>query len=262
MDKTAGRKLRRVNGHRMIRIPLGPARPRQRVRGGWNLECACGWAAETTFATRAVAEQAYSAHLDDVKPVVMPKPTRPTDDPRVVPIPGEQWLPAPGWEGFYQVSDCGRVWSLPRPRTAGGLVAPTRVGGTLQHLGVRLTIPGKRAMVAVHKLVGLAFLGPRPPGMLICHGPGGSLDNRALNLYYGTPVSNMHDRVRDGTDIRGEDIPWAKLTEAIVQECRRRSAAGERQAALAREFGVTPSTLSNAIKGKTWAHVPMPGKAA
>ena len=33
-----------------------------------------------------------------------------------IPDEPERWLPVPGWEGLYEVSDLGRVRSLPRPR--------------------------------------------------------------------------------------------------------------------------------------------------
>ncbi len=48
----------------------------------------------------------------------------------------------------------------------------------------------------------------------------------------------------------------AKLTEAVVRECRRRFAAGEQQDVLAAEFGVSKPTMHKAIIGKTWQHVP------
>ena len=35
----------------------------------------------------------------------------------------EQWRPPPGYAGWYEVSDLGRIMSLPRPGTPGGLVA-------------------------------------------------------------------------------------------------------------------------------------------
>ena len=51
----------------------------------------------------------------------------------------------------------------------------------------------------------------------------------------------------------------AKLTEAIVLECRRRHfVGGEFQKDLAREFDVNGSTMHEAILGVTWKHVSMP----
>lgn len=262
MTETDGRQFRRVAGHKMTRTPLGPTRPRQPVRDGWQLTCACGWSAPRPLPTRTAASRAYSAHLDDVKPVPTAMPRCAADDSRVFPIPGERWLPVPEWEGFYEISDQGRVWSNPRECTKGGLIVATQIGRGNHHLGVRLNRPGRRIMAPVHRLVMEAFVGPLPPGMQTRHGPGGWRDNRLVNLCYGTPAENQRDRERDGTDLRGEAIPWSKLTEAVVRECRRRHAVGEVQRALAREFGVNPATLHNAIVGKTWAHVAMDNEEA
>lgn len=52
---------------------------------------------------------------------------------------------------------------------------------------------------------------------------------------------------------RGESHPQAKLTAAKVREIRSR--AEEKQAALAREFGVSPSAIRLIIDRKVWASV-------
>jgi predicted DNA-binding protein (UPF0251 family) len=94
--------------------------------------------------------------------------------------------------------------------------------------------------------------------MLSLHGPGGAFDNRLANLSYGTPTQNAADRIRDGSDLRGEQLPFAKLTAEVIAECKRRYAAGETQTALAREVGVHQATVCEAINGKNWAHLVAP----
>lgn len=54
---------------------------------------------------------------------------------------------------------------------------------------------------------------------------------------------------------QGERNHNAKLTAAIVLEARARKAAGESMHALAKEFGVSPQALRDAVIGKTWKHV-------
>jgi hypothetical protein len=53
----------------------------------------------------------------------------------------------------------------------------------------------------------------------------------------------------------GERHQDAKLTPAIILECRARNAAGETLQDLAREFGVARPTLYYAVIGKTWKHL-------
>lgn len=38
--------------------------------------------------------------------------------------PDELWLPIPGYAGWYEMSDCGGIYSLPRAGTRGGLLKP------------------------------------------------------------------------------------------------------------------------------------------
>lgn len=174
--------------------------------------------------------------------------------------PGERWLPVVEYEGLYKVSDLGRVWGVRRKGAAGALLKPARQSAhSWAHTTVALCRDGEQRSRLVHQLVLEAFVSPRPLGMDALHGPGGALDNRLVNLSWGTPSKNMGpDKIRDGTIPWGERSASAKLTAETVMECRRRYAAGESQRALAREFGVHQSTVSLAITGVNWAHLEPP----
>lgn len=110
----------------------------------------------------------------------------------------ENWKDIPGFEGRYQVSDLGRVRSLPRrvrlvahgietSRLATGKLlrpGPTRSG----HLTVAV---GRGNSRLVHQLVLEAFVGPRPEGMEVLHLNHQPTDNRLANLRYGTRSENL-----------------------------------------------------------------------
>lgn len=119
------------------------------------------------------------------------------------------WRPVVGWEGHYEVSDQGtirscarsvpcvapngaRVFRILRPRKL--KLAINRRG----HRRVMLHAPGKTKTHAyLHTLIALAFLGPRPPGLLVCHRDDRKSNNRAVNLYYGTRLDNAADYRRN-----------------------------------------------------------------
>lgn len=172
--------------------------------------------------------------------------------------PVEQFLPVVGYEGLYEVSDLGNVRSLrrsSRPRLRGDLLSPSlsAKGGRLK---VALCRDGKQKTVYVHRLVLEAFVGMCPEGCEALHGPGGALVNNLDNLSWGSRSQNQGpDRLRDGTSARGKRREL-KFTEAIVLECRLRYAAGETQQALAAEFGVTPSAMSQAVTGVHFVRLP------
>lgn len=115
----------------------------------------------------------------------------------------ERWLPVPGYEGYYEVSDQGNVRSIPRvvntktgPRRLPGRMlrqVPCRSG----HIRLCLNKDGVPASVEVHRLVAAAFIGPRPDGMFVCHWNDDPSDNRVENLRYATPAQNVSDAVRN-----------------------------------------------------------------
>lgn len=122
----------------------------------------------------------------------------------------ESWLPVPGYEGLYEVSDAGRVRSLTRTvmRTGakGGGRAQTRRGALLTpirqnsngHLQVRLSKDSVVKGLSIHCLVLEAFVGPRPTGYHALHANDVPNDNRLENLRWGTPAENAQDAIRNG----------------------------------------------------------------
>lgn len=119
----------------------------------------------------------------------------------------ERWLPVVSWEGYYEVSDLGRVRSVDRvvPYQGG---SPRRIRSRIlrqitDDFGrrrVTLAKHGRNYPVRVHHLVLTAFVGPCPQNMERCHGVGGNGDNRLCNLRYDSHSANMFDKQRDGTD--------------------------------------------------------------
>lgn len=116
----------------------------------------------------------------------------------------ETWLPVPGYECEYEVSDQGRVRS--QTRTIQHRGSPTLLWGRLMSTPpnkdgypmVTLCRDGKRQQVYVHDLVAAVFLGPKPEGMQVRHRNDIKADCRAENLLYGTRSQNQLDAVANG----------------------------------------------------------------
>src|SRR5699024_4528685 len=104
----------------------------------------------------------------------------------------ETWKPVVGYEGLYEVSNTGKVWSIRRGR----VLRPRKKSDG--HLRVGLWKAGKGKEKYVHRLVLEVFVAPCPEGMECLHIDGNPENNRVDNLRWGTRGENMLDRVRHG----------------------------------------------------------------
>ena len=130
----------------------------------------------------------------------------------------EQWQPIPGWEGYYDVSDQGRVRSVDRivqdydgrlRRFRSRLIKSFPNPETGRHQ-VRLSRDGRARTFRVAALVLSAFIGPRPAGMEACHNDGCRTRDVLTNLRYDTAGNNHRDKVRHGThnEASKTHCPW------------------------------------------------------
>jgi NUMOD4 motif len=118
-------------------------------------------------------------------------------------MPEPTWLPAVGFEGFYEVSDSGLVRSVTRKGTGRRGVrgrvlrpSPDKAG----YMKVNLAVNGRTVTRRVHQLVLEAFDKPCPEGMEARHYPDPDKSKNALaNLSWDTKSRNTLDQVEHGT---------------------------------------------------------------
>lgn len=101
------------------------------------------------------------------------------------------WKPIPEYEGLYEVSSMGEVRGLRK----GQILSPSKSRGYRQ---VGLVKDGAVKYMTVHRLVALAFIGPRPPGYEINHINFDRADNRVENLEYVTRKENIQHSAVNG----------------------------------------------------------------
>ena len=110
----------------------------------------------------------------------------------------EEWRPVAGYEGYYEVSNLGRIRSLARngrPTMVKKLTIKNKFG----HRVVTLCVGGEKTIKNVGPLVLTAFVGPRPEGLVTCHNDGDPANNRVSNLRWDTQSNNLFDAVAHGT---------------------------------------------------------------
>src|SRR6516165_834038 len=172
------------------------------------------------------------------------------------------WRPVtePGFEELYQVSDRGRIWSVPRQTRTGVRGGNYLTPGVMPkgYLTVVLSGPGElRRTCLVHVLVLEAFDRRPEAGEECRHLNGNPADNRwPENICWALPVVNAADKKLHGTDSAGTRNAMAKLTEAQVLEIKARYASGgESQQAIAAAYGLRQPQVSKIVTGKSWEHL-------
>lgn len=163
-------------------------------------------------------------------------------------IPGERWLPVPGMEGAYEVSDMGRVRSLDRLVVNGPRGATRPLRGRVLRIHLAKGYPsvslGASRKACVHTLVLLAFVGPRPDGMECCHWNGDPTDNRLQNLRWDTSSNNKKD---GPTPLRYAASKW-RFSPEERDRIRLASSQGKSTRSLARELECSESVVRRVLQ--------------
>lgn len=157
------------------------------------------------------------------------------------------WVPLPGFEDHYIINESGDIKSIKRNKI---LHKQEGVGG---YIYTCISANNKKHNLRVHVCVAKAFI-PNPLGLPeVNHKDGIKAHVHKDNLEWSTASANTIHAFDCGLSKVGENHGRSKLTSEQVTEIRARYKPrdpihGIR--AMAREFGVSPSTLSSIIKGK------------
>lgn len=107
----------------------------------------------------------------------------------------EKWKDIEGFEGLYQVSNMGRVRSVFREGTKGGIIKQFVID---RYYKVHLYKNGKQTNFYTHRLVAQAFVINRDSKPEINHIDGDKLNNKASNLEWCNRQENMDHAYKNG----------------------------------------------------------------
>lgn len=177
----------------------------------------------------------------------------------------EIWKDVVGYEGFYKVSNKGRVKSLPRTtKTKNGKLYKVSGKDMSIHISnvgypsVRLTARGESSIHSVHRLVATAFIENPKNKAYVNHKDGIKTNNSLDNLEWSTPVENSLHAWENGLArvAVGEKHASSKLTAEDVRYIRMAASKyGVTRVSLSKEFGVAPQSIGDIVLRKTWKHI-------
>lgn len=173
----------------------------------------------------------------------------------------EQWKDVVGYEGYYKVSNLGRVKSLDRTslrsdgkiyNTKGRILKTVLSEG--RYLIVTLHKDAKQTTPRVHLLVAKAHI-PNPENLpIINHEDGDGTNNDARNLKWGTQAYNVQHGYDSGLNKnRGKGHYKTLLTEKQVMKiCELLDESDLTQKEIGEKFGVQRLVINSIHNGRTW----------
>lgn len=114
----------------------------------------------------------------------------------------------------------------------------------------------KNKHVLAHRVSYEFFIGTIPDGMVVCHACDNRLCVNPHHLWIGSQSDNLKDAASKGRmhmpDTRAELNGNKKLTWPKVCEIRQMHEGGAKAYIIAKMFGVSPGTIGDIVKFKTW----------
>lgn len=174
----------------------------------------------------------------------------------------EVWRDIEGYDGFYQISNLGRVKSrgkqcaVSEKKEIIRAMSLTRDG----YVKVRLLHRGKDKTVRVHRLVAAAFL-PNPDNKpTVNHIDGNKQNNVIGNLEWADRAEQMTHAYALGlkAPLCGSAQPNAKLTDEQVREIRALYVPHDRRrgtVALSQKYGVSNRVIGLILRGMSYQNV-------
>jgi hypothetical protein len=175
----------------------------------------------------------------------------------------EIWKSIEGFEGRYEVSNHGRVKSLPRthPKRRGlikeRIIKFSFTGGRKgrKYPTVHITNRPLVKHLMIHRLVAMTFI-PNPENKReVNHKDGDKLNNHVDNLEWCTRKENIRHSLDSGLLMTNGAHFNAILNLEQVKEIKIKLANGFKRSALAKEYSIGYATISLISTGKQWKHV-------
>lgn len=177
----------------------------------------------------------------------------------------EIWKSIPGFEGYYEASNFGRIRSLDRyvqlegqygryTRFKPGKIMTPKFDGRGMYLQVVLSKNGNHRKHLVHRLIAFTFIENPYNLPEVNHIDEDKTNNCVSNLEWCDHKYNNNYGSK-ATASRGQKNSQNKFSEDVIKEIRRIHKPGDPEfgtMGLSKKFGISPPHVSAIIHGKRW----------
>lgn len=172
----------------------------------------------------------------------------------------EEWKDVDGYEGYYKISNQGRVMSIKRlNRGVDMIMSPMIGGGGGRYRAISFSVKGKIKKYFIHRLVAKAFI-PNPALYReVNHLDGNPSNNCVENLEWCDKRHNHLHAYATGLQkpIVGEDVSTHIFTEREVKFIRYIKGIHPyiKNSDIASFYGCSWLAIENIWTNKTWKHI-------
>jgi hypothetical protein len=169
----------------------------------------------------------------------------------------EEWKDIVRYEGYYQVSNLGKVKSLGNEFSRKErLLKPSLQ--SKGYLTVVLQKNGIRNMVLVHRLVAEYFVSNPLNKPQVNHINGVKTDNNIENLEWVSHRENLDHAIKNNLTLKGEENRNSKLKDVDVVKIHSLLQKGITTKELSESYNVSYSTIDGIRTNRYWKHLNLP----
>jgi len=169
----------------------------------------------------------------------------------------EIWKPIPSYEGLYEISNTGKIKSLPKSGSGNSLSEKIMndFDNGKGYRYITLTNKTKRRNFYVHRLLAESFISNPGKKPFVNHLDGNKANNKLSNLEWSTESENMEHASVLGLLPSGEKNHLSKLKEIDIKQIRLLWQSGTHRDIIKAKYSISYAQIHRIVNNQCWKYV-------